>query len=79
MSAVCEYGTARAMSDAGYDAYGKTGNAELDKDNHIHSWFVGFAQKDDKQIAIAVVLEGINQGGDTAVSTAKKVFDNYFE
>lgn len=79
MSAVCDYGTADELSGRGYEAYGKTGTAELDKDDHINSWFMGYAKKGKKQVAIAVVLENMNQGSDSAVNCAKKVFDEFFD
>lgn len=79
MEAVCDYGTAKAMKGTLYKAYGKTGTAELDKDDNINSWFVGFATYKGKKIAIAVVLEDIKQGSDTAVNSAKEIFDSYFK
>ena len=45
MSAVCDYGTARIFSGSSYEVYGKTGTAELDKNNNVNSWFVGYAKK----------------------------------
>ncbi len=79
MEAVCKYGTAKIMSGQEYQAYGKTGTAELDKNNHVNSWFVGYAKKGNKKIAIAVVLENMLEGNSPAVNCAKKVFDSYFE
>ena len=79
MRAVCEYGTGKIMSRSDYTAYGKTGTAELDKNDHINSWFVGYANKGKKKIALAVVIENVRQGSDSAVNCAKEVFDSYFE
>lgn len=79
MSAVCEYGTAKALGYADYNAYGKTGTAELDKNDNINSWFVGYAKKGKKKIAIAVVLENLPQGSNSATNCAKEVFDAYFK
>ncbi len=72
-------GTAGALDTDEYTVYGKTGSAEYttDKDN-THSWFVGYAKKGEKEIAIAVVLEGPGSGSKHAVPLAKKVFDAYF-
>ncbi len=78
MESVCEYGTAKVMANAKYKAYGKTGTAEVDKDNHVNSWFVGYAEKDGKKIAIAVVLENMDEGSDSATNCAKKIFDKFF-
>lgn len=79
MKAVCDYGTGKVMANTDYNAYGKTGTAEIDKDGHVNSWFVGFASKGDKKIAIAVVIENMNEGSNSATNCAKKIFDNYFE
>jgi peptidoglycan glycosyltransferase len=79
MRAVCEYGTGKIMANSSYKAYGKTGTAELDKENHINSWFVGYAKKGRKKIAIAVVLENTTQGSSSAVNCAKEIFDTYFD
>lgn len=79
MSAVCEYGTAKALRNADYDAYGKTGTAEVDKKNNVNSWFVGYAKKGKKKIAIAVVLENMPQGSNSATNCAKEVFDAYLK
>lgn len=79
MRAVCEYGTGKNMAYSNYKAYGKTGTAELDKKDKINSWFMGFATKGKRKVAIAVVLEDIYQGEDSAVDCAKEIFDAYFD
>lgn len=79
MSAVCDYGTGKILSGRVYEAYGKTGTAEIDKEDHVNSWFMGYAKKGKKKVAIAVVIENINEGSDSAVNCAKKVFDAYFD
>ena len=81
MRSVCTYGTASRMAYSSYKAYGKTGTAELDKkgsEGKINSWFVGFAKKGKKKIAIAVCLEDIKQGSGSATSVAKEILDSYF-
>lgn len=78
MAAVCEYGTGKIMAGAAYDAYGKTGTAEVDKNDNVNSWFVGYARKGKKKIAIAVVIENMHEGSNSAVNCAKEVFDSYF-
>lgn len=79
MKAVCEYGTAKIFNGSDYSVYGKTGTAELDKNNNVNSWFVGYAKKGKKKIAIAVVFENIKDGTDSAKNCAKDVFDEYFD
>ena len=78
MRSVCKYGTANMMAYSPYKAYGKTGTAELNSDDDINSWYMGFAKKGKKKIAIAVCLEDIKQGSGSATSVAKEIFDSYF-
>jgi peptidoglycan glycosyltransferase len=62
-----------------YKAYGKTGSAEYTSDkNATHSWFLGFAKKDGKEVAVAIILEGAGSGSSHAVPVARAMFDNYF-
>ena len=51
----------------------------LDKNNNVNSWFVGYGEKDGKKIAIAVVIEDMPEGSDSAVKCVKAIFDDYFE
>ena len=80
MRKVVTEGTGSIMNVSKYKAYGKTGTAEYTSDkNKTHSWFVGFAKKGKKEIAIAVVMEGAGAGSSFALPLAKKVFDKYYE
>lgn len=79
MRQVVENGTGKALLDTEYTCYGKTGTAEFSNDKNIaHSWFVGFAEYNDKQLAIAVIMEEAGSGGEYAAPLARKVFDVYF-
>ena len=72
-------GTATGLNSSNYMAYGKTGTAEFnDNKDEAHAWFVGYAKKDDKELAIAVLQEKGGSGSKTAVPIAKAVFDTYF-
>jgi len=82
MRKVVTEGTASALADRSYTAYGKTGSAEYGKsDGSIgtHSWFMGYAEKDGKKLAVAVLAEGAGSGSGTAVPIARELFDTYFE
>jgi peptidoglycan glycosyltransferase len=72
-------GTASALNTDDYTVYGKTGSAEYtsNKDD-THSWFVGYAKDGDKEIALAIVLEGAGSGSKHAVPLAKVMFEEYF-
>ena len=79
MCDVVEYGTATALNNGNYTVAGKTGTAEYSSDkDKAHSWFTGFSNVDNPELAITVVVESADQSGKSAVSVAKKVFDAYY-
>lgn len=80
MRATVEDGTATSLDTSRYTAGGKTGSAQVsDSSDDTHSWFVGYAKKNGKKIAIAVIIEKQGNGSKYAVPIAKKVFDAYFK
>ena len=69
---------AELMSDT-YTAYGKTGTAEYSSNKaEDHSWFTGFAENGEKQIAIAVIIEGNGSGAQRSLPVVRSIFDAYF-
>ena len=80
MTYVVETGTGKKLSGQSYEAAGKTGSAEYSTGaDSSHSWFVGYAHRDDKSdIAIAVIVEIAGGGSEYAVPIAKEVFDAYY-
>ncbi len=50
----------------GFTAGGKTGTAETSGGRPPHAWFVGFAEGEERTVAIAVVVEYGGQGGQVA-------------
>lgn len=81
MQYVVTNGTGQKLAGASYTAYGKTGSAEFSSDkSQSHSWFVGYAHRDDKpDIALAVIAEGAGTGSTFAVPAAKQIFDAYYQ
>ena len=80
MRSTVENGTASKLKSDNYTAYGKTGTAQTSSDlNSTNAWFVGYAEADGKEIAIAVVVEDSGYGSTYAVPIAKKLFDFYFD
>lgn len=80
MRYVVTNGTGRALNTDLYKAYGKTGTAEFSSNkDEAHSWFIGFAQKGEKKIAVAVIMEKAGAGSSHAAPLAKKMFDEYFQ
>ena len=79
MRATVEDGTASKLLTDAYAAYGKTGTAQTTNDlDQTNAWFVGYAEVDGRQLAIAVVVEDSGSGSTYAVPIAKNVFDEYF-
>lgn len=81
MSAVVENGTGTKLKDQSYDAYGKTGTAQIsDSDaNKTNAWFVGYGSKKGyEDLAVAVIVEDSGTGSRYAIPVAKKIFDLYF-
>ncbi len=72
-------GTGYAFRYTSYEVAGKTGTAQYDSSDRVHSWFVGFAPYDDPQIAFCVILEGGYTGVPGAQQIAKSLLDAFFE
>lgn len=72
-------GTATKLKTSKYEAYGKTGTAQIsDTEDTTNAWFTGYIKVDGKEdLAIAVVVEDSGSGSKYAVPIAKKVFDAY--
>ena len=56
----------------------RSGSAEFDENGSSHSWFVGYSNVDDPDIAIAVIVENGGTGSEAAVPIAADVFDAYY-
>ncbi|MEO0088149.1 MAG: penicillin-binding transpeptidase domain-containing protein [candidate division WOR-3 bacterium] len=77
LSAVVEKGTGGGANIAGLKVYGKTGTAQnpFGKD---HAWFVGYAEKENKNLLLVILLENVGAGGAYAAPLAKEIFIRYF-
>jgi len=75
MVGVVEDGTGKAAAIDGVEVGGKTGTAEWGEDRAPHSWYVGYGQKGDQKIAVAVVVEEGGYGSRTAAPIAKDVME----
>jgi penicillin-binding protein 2 len=83
---VNEGGTGRGARVADFDVCGKTGSsqiisreraAKLGKDIKTHSWFSGFAPRDNPRVVVTVLVEYGGMGGATAAPLAKELFSLY--
>ena len=80
MEQVVQEGTGTKLKGRSYTAAGKTGTAEFStSSDSAHSWFVGYADREDMEdIAVAVIVEDSGAGSEYAVPVAKKIFDAYY-
>jgi penicillin-binding protein 2 len=81
---VNEGGTGHAASLEGFNVCGKTGSTQLisrerseklRKEIKTHSWFSGFAPRDDPHVVVTVLVEYGGLGGATAAPIARELFD----
>jgi len=87
--AVNEQGTAQAAMVGGFDVCGKTGTTQvvstdtqkkLEKRGariETHSWFSGFAPREDPEVIVTIIIEYGGMGGSTAAPLAKNLFTLY--
>ena len=79
MEGVIEYGTARSLHSLGVSIAGKTGTSEYSDDKEkTHSWFIGFSNVENPDIALAVVIENSDSTGDVATDIAEEIFKAYY-
>ena len=79
MEGVVEYGTARSLHSLGVSIAGKTGTSEYSDDKEkTHSWFIGFSNVENPDIALAVVIENSDSTGDVATDIAEEIFKAYY-
>lgn len=87
--AVNDGGTARGARVPGFDVCGKTGStqvvgreeaerlAEQNIESKTHSWFTGFAPKDNPRVVVTILIEYGGGGGETAAPLSKQLFELY--
>ena len=85
---VNNWGTGHNAAIPGRDICGKTGTAQVvgkenkqqaGKDAEPHSWFAGFASRDNPEIAVVVFVEHGGGGGTAAAPLARQIFSAYFD
>jgi penicillin-binding protein 2 len=88
---VNEDGTGGRARIAGRDVCAKTGTAQvwkasrdvdadkLPKEKRDHAWFVGFAPRENPEIAWAVFVQNGGHGGTTAAPIARAVLERFFQ
>ncbi|UCE39820.1 MAG: penicillin-binding protein 2 [Candidatus Aminicenantes bacterium] len=86
-----EGGTGRAASVQGFDVCSKTGSTQVvstatakklgerEKIIKTHSWFTGFAPRENPEIVVTIIVEYGGMGGATAAPLAGEIFRLYRE
>ncbi|WP_427005428.1 peptidoglycan D,D-transpeptidase FtsI family protein [Pseudarthrobacter sp. H2] len=76
MASVVSDGIGRGAAVRGVQVAGKTGTAELGNGLN-NSWFTGFAPANDPQVAVTIVMEGVDitTGAQLTSPNAKKIFE----
>jgi penicillin-binding protein 2 len=81
-------GTGHNAAVPGQDICGKTGTVQvignenkqlMREDFEDHSWFSGFGNRDNPEIAVVVFVEHGGKGGVAAAPLAKQIFSAYFD
>jgi len=72
-----ERGTGRGARIYGFDICGKTGTAQ-NPHGEDHGWFIGFAPRDNPEVAFAIMIENGGIGGAVAAPIARKLLNKYF-
>ena len=80
MRGAVEFGTGTAAKIPGLPVSGKTGTAETGVRGRNTTWFICFAGRGDRQVALAVVVEQqASTGGQTAAPIAREVLQALFD
>ena len=80
MRGAVEFGTGTAAKIPGLPVSGKTGTAETGVRGRNTTWFICFAGRGDRQVAVAVVVEQqASTGGQTAAPIARDVLQALFD
>ena len=58
-------------------SYGKTGTAE-NAHGEPHAWFVGFAQKNEQNISLSIIVENSGTGGSVAAPISSQLIKQFF-
>jgi len=80
MREVVMHGTGRRLALSGVSVAGKTGTAEIDVGGvrRKNTWIIAFAPFEDPQIAVVMVVEDGDSGGQTVAPLVRQVIKTYF-
>jgi peptidoglycan glycosyltransferase len=73
--ASAEYGGAQGIEIEGATTGGKTGTAEAGVDV-THAWFIGFAEANERELVVSVIVEGGGRGAETALPIGRALLES---
>lgn len=73
------YGTANQLSALPVKVAGKTGSAQIALNTKINAIFVGYAPRDNPEIAVLILVEDAREGSLNTTPIARDVFQWYYE
>jgi len=73
------YGTSHALSSLPIAVSGKTGSAQTNNNTRTNALFVGYAPRDNPEIAILVLVENAREGSSNTLPIAYDVFEWYYD
>ncbi len=79
MRQTVESGTAKSLGTLPVKVAGKTGTAQFGTEEKVHSWFISFAPYEDPEIAMLVLMEGIDENRGSSVSVTRSALEWYFQ
>lgn len=62
----------------GLKVAGKTGTSE-NPHGEPHAWFIGYGEKDGRQLSLVLLVENSGHGGKVAAPKARRIFSSYFD
>lgn len=72
-------GSGISLNDLKVVTAGKTGTAQFNNNESVHSWYVSFAPYENPEIAMVVLIEGGGEGHSWAVPATKDIYKWYFD
>ncbi|MFA6429081.1 MAG: penicillin-binding protein 2 [Patescibacteria group bacterium] len=72
-------GSSRALASLPFQAAGKTGTAQWNKDKNTHAWHTAYAPYDRPEIVVTVLLEEGGEGSSTAIPVSRQVLDAWWK
>ncbi|MEZ4156567.1 MAG: penicillin-binding transpeptidase domain-containing protein [Candidatus Paceibacterota bacterium] len=74
-----DYGAAHLLGNLEVEAAGKTGSAQISNNTKTNAFFVGYAPRENPEIAILILVENAREGSSNTIPIARDVLDWYYK